>query len=69
VTPQAALGSVLGWIAQGVPIIMAGNHEQAGRYVSRLLFTAARRRWREARVLAVPILEPEGVVDLQGAVG
>jgi DNA excision repair protein ERCC-4 len=51
VTPSAAIGSVLGWIAQGIPIIMATDHERAGRYVSRLLFTAARRRWREARTL------------------
>lgn len=49
VTPAAAIGSLLGWIASGVPIILAGDHERAGRYVSRLLFTAARRRWREAR--------------------
>lgn len=56
VTPSAAIGSVLGWIAQGVPIIMAGDHARAGRYVSRLLFTAARRRWREARALVGPII-------------
>ncbi len=52
VTPQAAIGSVLGWIAQGVPVVMAGDHARAGRYVSRLLFIAARRRWRELRSLA-----------------
>jgi ERCC4-type nuclease len=52
VTPQAAVGSVLGWIASGLPVIMAGDHERAGRCVSRLLFTAARRRWRELRALA-----------------
>ena len=51
ITSSAAIGSVLGWIAAGVPIIMAGDHPRAGRYVSRLLFTAARRRWREARAL------------------
>jgi DNA excision repair protein ERCC-4 len=55
VTAAAAVGSVLGWIAQGVPIIMASDHERAGRYVSRLLFTAARRRWREARSLVVSV--------------
>jgi DNA excision repair protein ERCC-4 len=49
VTPRAATGSLLGWIAAGLPIIMAGDHERAGRYVSRLLFIAARRRWREMR--------------------
>ena len=51
ITPSQALGSCLGWIASGLPIVMAGNHERAGRFVSRLLFTAARRRWREAREL------------------
>ena len=56
VTPSAAIGSVLGWIAAGVPIIMAGDHARAGRYVSRLLFTAARRRWREARAMVGPII-------------
>ena len=35
----------------GVPTVMAGDHSRAGRYVSRLLFTAARRRWRESRQL------------------
>lgn len=53
VTPSAAIGSVLGWIASGVPVILCGDHERAGRYVSRLLFTAARRRWREARSLCI----------------
>jgi hypothetical protein len=51
VTPAAAVGSVLGWIAAGVPIVMAGDHARSGRYVGRLLYTAARRRWREARAL------------------
>lgn len=51
VTPNAAIGSLLGWIATGVPIVMAYDHARAGRFVSRLLFTAARRRWREAREL------------------
>ncbi len=51
ITPQAAIGSALGWIAAGLPIVMATDHQRAGRYVSRLLFTAARRRWRESRTL------------------
>ncbi len=58
VTAAAAVGSLLGWIAAGVPIIMAGNHERAGRYVSRLLFCAARRRWREVRALAGSVCGP-----------
>ena len=59
VCPAAAVGSVLGWIAAGVPVILAGDHDRAGRYVSRLLFTAARRRWREARALAGSICSAE----------
>ncbi len=51
ITPAAAIGSLLGWIAAGVPVVMCGDHARAGRYVSRLLYTAARRRWREARAL------------------
>ncbi|MCY2987181.1 MAG: hypothetical protein NTY19_04835 [Planctomycetota bacterium] len=58
ITPAAALGSLLGWIAAGLPVVMAGDHDRAGRYVSRLLFTAARRRYREARALI-------GTVDVE----
>jgi ERCC4-type nuclease len=58
ITAAAAVGSLLGWIAAGLPIIMAGDHQRAGRYVGRLLYTAARRRWREARALVAPILAP-----------
>lgn len=47
VTPAAAVGSVLGWIAAGVPVVFAGNREAAARQVSRLLYITARRRWRE----------------------
>ena len=50
VAPQAAIGSLLGWIEMGLPVVMCGDHERAGKYVARLLFTCARRRWRELRV-------------------
>lgn len=36
VTPAAATGSVLGWIAQGVPFIFAGTRDAAARAVSRM---------------------------------
>ena len=52
ITPSQAVGSCLGWITAGLPVIMAGDHERAGRFVSRLLYCAARRRWQEARTLA-----------------
>jgi ERCC4-type nuclease len=53
VRPETALGSLLGWIAAGLPVIMAGDRERAGKYVARLLYLAARRRWREARTLVL----------------
>lgn len=59
ITPNAAIGSLLGWIAAGVPIVMAIDHTRAGRFVSRLLYTAARRRWREARSLVAAVGEVE----------
>ena len=51
ITPNAAIGSLLGWSAMGIPVLMAGDHTRAGQMVSRILYIAARRRWREARVL------------------
>jgi hypothetical protein len=50
--PAAVIGSVLGWVAMGVPVLLVGDHERAGKYVSRILYIAARRRWREARAFA-----------------
>jgi len=62
VSPSAAVGSALGWIAQGIPIIMATDHERAGRFVSRLLFTAARRRWNELRSFGEVVLKEAELV-------
>jgi len=47
VTSSQVVGSLLGWSARGLPILLVDDHDQAGRMVSRLLFIAARRRWRE----------------------
>jgi ERCC4-type nuclease len=63
VTPASAMASVLGWMAAGVPFLFVGNHETAGKAVAKLLFLAARRRWREARGLASGILEQEGAAS------
>ena len=51
VTPNVVMGSLLGWMAQGIPVLMAGAHEGAARMVSRFLFLVARRRWRELQAL------------------
>lgn len=48
VTPQAAQGSLLGWMMAGVPVFFCDNREEGQRAVARMLFLAARRRWREA---------------------
>jgi DNA excision repair protein ERCC-4 len=47
IVPEQVIGSLLGWQAQGLSIHLAGTHERAGRHVARLLFTIARRRYRE----------------------
>jgi DNA excision repair protein ERCC-4 len=51
ITANVATASVLSWIAQGLPCLLCGDHEQAGKAIAKLLFLAARRRWREARAL------------------
>lgn len=51
ITGKQVTGSLLGWIAMGLPVVMATNHTRAGQLVSRMLYIAARRRWREAREL------------------
>jgi len=48
VCPEAVVGSVLGWIGRGLPVVMAGTRDRAEKYVVRLLILSARRRWREA---------------------
>ena len=57
VTPKAVIASLLGWSAMGIPVVMANDHQRAGQYVAKMLFLAARRRWREARSLVDSVLE------------
>ncbi len=52
VHPNAVIGSLLGWTAMGLPVVMAGNRRRAAKYGSQLLLTVARRRWRELREMA-----------------
>ena len=49
VTSSAVIGSLLGWIASGLQVELVGTHARAGQNASRLLFTIARRRYRELR--------------------
>ncbi|MBN2580961.1 MAG: hypothetical protein JXB10_18400 [Pirellulales bacterium] len=62
-SPASAVGSVLGWIAQGVPIILAEDNARAGRFVSRLLYTVV----LTPDVLAWPAASPTSAVDLESA--
>lgn len=55
IVPEQVIGSLLGWQAQGLSIHLAGSHERAGRHVARLLFTIARRRYREWNAFAEAI--------------
>lgn len=57
VPAAAVVGSVLGWIGMGIPVLLAIDHETAGRCVSRMLFIAARRRWRELQKFQTIIAE------------
>jgi DNA excision repair protein ERCC-4 len=66
VLPQTALGSLLGWIAYGVPVIMAGSHQQASLYVSRMLFIAARRRWHQLYDLQQAVEAQRGGTTVRG---
>lgn len=52
IAPSHVVGSLLGWQALGLPVLMAGNHRRAGKLVARLLYISARRRWREASAFA-----------------
>jgi ERCC4-type nuclease len=49
--PNAAMGSLLGWVALGIPVLMSGNHVGAAAMVSRLLYVTARRRHAELKSL------------------
>lgn len=54
VTSSQAIGSLIGWAARGLQVELVGDHERAGRFASRLLFTVARRRYAELRALTQP---------------
>lgn len=51
VTPQAVIGSLYSWMARGITVVMAGDRVSAAKAVSRILFCAARERWRELQAL------------------
>lgn len=61
VSPSAILGSVYSWVARGITVEWAGDRQQAAKAVSRILFCAARERWRQLRSLTEGLmLMPSG---------
>jgi ERCC4-type nuclease len=59
IKPNAVIGSLLGWAAQGLTILMCDDHQRCGQYAARILYTAARRRWQEARQLIAAVQDKE----------
>lgn len=57
IEPKHVKGSLLGWQASGLPVVMAGNSRRAGELVSRMIYIAARRRLSEVRGFVNSILE------------
>jgi len=57
VKPASVIGSLLGWQAQGLPIVLAGNRDRAQTLAARMLYLVARRRWRESRELVAGVVE------------
>lgn len=51
VTSEQAIGSLLGWQASGLSVHLVGDHQRAGKHAARLLYTVAKRRYRELRTL------------------
>lgn len=47
VDPMSVIGSIYGWIAKGITVELAGDRSRAAKAVSRILFAAARERWRQ----------------------
>ncbi len=49
ISPSAAIGSLMGWIALGIPIVMTDTHKRAGIFVARMLYITACRRYHELK--------------------
>jgi DNA excision repair protein ERCC-4 len=55
--PNVLIGSLLSWACGGLPFILADNHERASQFAARILFQAARKKWRECREFAAGIMD------------
>lgn len=57
ITPQSVIGSLVGLMADGLPVALVGDHEQAGRFIAKWFYLIAKRRLRESRALLGEIAE------------
>ncbi len=51
IEPNSVIGSLLGLMADGIPVLFAGDHAEAGRMVARFLFLVARRRFEQSQAI------------------
>lgn len=51
-TSKQVGASLVSWMVQGLPLVLAGNHDRAGQIVASMLRRAAIHRWRELRTFA-----------------
>lgn len=56
-TTKQVGASLVSWMVQGLPVVMAGNHTRAGQLVASMLKRTAIHRWRELRTFASAIEE------------
>ncbi len=59
VHPNAVIGSILGWVASGVPFLLVDNRTRASEYVARLLVHGWKRYGSSDNVVVSRTVAPE----------
>lgn len=63
ISPASVFGTAVGLLADGINVICGGDRMQSEDLCKRILYTAARRRWREAREWVKSLSGTEGQPD------
>lgn len=58
VTATAALGSIYGWMARGIPVVLMGTRQRSQQFVARALYFAARRAVEDVRRTLLGRVDP-----------
>lgn len=61
VHPNAVIGSVMGWMARGIPIMFSIDRATSALMLKRYLFVAAQRYWREAQPFIESLAESDKI--------